>query len=222
MVKKVKNMGKWTSVAVMLTASVIWMALGDVMRAHPVPAFYLLALNGLAGLGLGYWVDRVYAASLRDDLTPAYNRRFLTRMMPSLLARSSQRNTLVSVTLIDCDDFKKINDEYGHNTGDKGLQVISLLLIGNTRRDDYVVRWGGDEFLVIAANTDYESTRLMVDRLEVQLRSMSGEMSMPLSVSAGIAVYPEDASKLEDLIGIADHRMYEDKHMRKEAASAVS
>lgn len=222
MVKNVNNMGKWTAAAVMLTASLVWMALGNVLDAHPFPAFVFLVLNGAAGFWLGSRFDRVYAASLRDDLTPAYNRRFLTRIMPALLARSSRRNMPISVTLIDCDDFKKINDEYGHHTGDQVIQGIFRLLIRSTRRDDYVVRWGGDEFLVIAAYADRASTRSLVDRLKAELRTMSKEMSMPLSVSVGTAVFPEDATRLEDLIRIADHRMYEDKHIRKDSTAAVS
>lgn len=222
MVKKLKNMGRWIGSCVMLAASGGWIWMCPSLWEHAGWTTAYLILNGLVGFGFGYWFDRVLATSLRDDLTQAYNRRFVTRMMPALLAKTSRRNASLSITLIDCDDFKKINDQCGHAVGDLVLQGVSRLLIRNIRRDDYVVRWGGDEFLVIADYADHSGTRTMMDRLESELAVLSQEMNFPLSVSVGTAVYPADATLLEDLIRIADHRMYESKHERKDPSAAVS
>jgi diguanylate cyclase (GGDEF)-like protein len=218
MVKNVKNMGKWVGPAAMLVSSLGWIGMCRTWSEHLSWTVLYGAANCIAGFGLGYWFDRVHAASLRDDLTQAYNRRFVTKMMPALLAGASRKNATVSITVIDCDDFKKINDQCGHAVGDLVLQGVSRLLINNTRDEDYVIRWGGDEFLVIADYADHSATRNMMERLGHELEILSREMNFPLSVSVGTAVYPADAGKLEDLIRIADHRMYESKHAKKEAA----
>ncbi|WP_438444903.1 GGDEF domain-containing protein [Gorillibacterium sp. sgz5001074] len=215
-------MGRWIGSGVMLAASSGWIGLCPSLWTHMERTSLYLMLNGILGFGLGYWFDRVLLTSLKDDLTQAYNRRFVTRTMPSLLAKATRRQASISITLIDCDDFKKINDQCGHAVGDLVLQGVSRLLITNIRRDDYVVRWGGDEFLVIADYADHSVTQVMMDRLEHELALLSKEMNFPLSVSVGTAVFPSDASKLEDLIRIADHRMYEKKHDAKGSPAAVS
>lgn len=202
----------------MLTTSIIWLLIGDWSLVHPGVLLWLVALHLATGFSLGLMFDRVYAASLRDDLTLSYNRRFLTRKMPALLARTKKHNNSLCVTLIDCDDFKKINDEYGHHTGDTMLQVISSFLNENIRKDDYVVRWGGDEFLVIAEHSDYTASHAMIDRLQAELKRVSAERNMPMSVSVGTAVYPQEASSLEGLLRIADHKMYDNKRKRKQTA----
>lgn len=219
MVKKLKNMGRWIGSGIMLAASFGWIGLCPSLWGHAGRTAAYLIFTGLVGFGLGYWFDRVHATSLMDDLTDSYNRRFVTRMMPALLAKTSRRGASLSITLIDCDDFKKINDQCGHAAGDLVLQGVSRLLVNNIRKDDYVVRWGGDEFLVIADYADHSGARVMMDRLEHELALLSHEMSFPLSVSVGTAVYPADASRLEDLIRIADERMYENKHLKKLPAS---
>ncbi|MDF2925577.1 MAG: diguanylate cyclase [Paenibacillaceae bacterium] len=217
-----KRMGRWAISGFMMCSSLVWLWLGLAESNH---RWLMLACGGLqvlAGFGMGMLYDRVRALSLRDDLTTAYNRRFLARAMPSLLSRLARQHRILTVTLIDCDDFKKINDQNGHHAGDIVLRGISRLLIENIRREDYVVRWGGDEFLLIANDADIASTRSIVDRLNGELATMSLSMNMPLSVSSGTAAFPEDATRLEDLIRIADQRMYHTKLMRKNLPPASS
>lgn len=212
-----KNVGRWVAAGFAAACSLIWLWLELAYSAR----FLMLCLWGiniLAAFGMGVLYDRVRALSFRDDLTPAYNRRFLTKVMPSFLAATTKKQRSLTVTLIDCDDFKKINDEHGHHTGDKVLQAIALLLSQNMRYDDYLVRWGGDEFLLIASDMEQHSVQTVLDRLNDELDSMSARMNMSLSVSAGTAAFPSDATGLEDLIRIADQRMYQSKLRRKEPA----
>lgn len=216
---QLKNMGKYTGACVMSAASAGWICLTSAWTESPFRLAAYALLNVLVGLGMGHWYDRVHAAALRDDLTKAYNRRFLTRLLPGVMAKTSRRKSTLSISIIDCDHFKKINDQYGHALGDKVLQGVSRLLIRNTRKDDYVVRMGGDEFLVIAQNANLARSRSMTDRLEQELQNLSAELNLPLSVSTGTAVYPADGARLEDLLRIADMRMYESKMMKKSSAA---
>jgi diguanylate cyclase (GGDEF)-like protein len=222
MVKKVKNMGRWAATGFMVVSALIWLRLEYPVSEHRFFMVCFWVINILAAFGLGVLYDRVRSLSLRDDLTMSYNRRFLAKAMPSLLARTSRKQSSLTITLIDCDDFKKINDENGHHTGDTVLRGISRLLIENIRQEDYLVRWGGDEFLLIASEANQTTTRTILDRLNSELGQMSTHMNVPLSVSVGTATFPSDATRLEDLIRIADHRMYQSKLMRKEAAVYTS
>lgn len=217
MVKKVKNMGRWVVAGFMAVSSLVWLRLGYAHSPHRELMLICGALNILAGYGIGLLYDRVRALSMRDDLTLAYNRRFLAKVMPSALAKLTRQRRTLTITLIDCDDFKKINDQNGHHTGDTVLRGISRLLVENTRSDDFVVRWGGDEFLLIAMGADFPATRIILDRLNSELDTMSATMNMTLSVSVGTAVFPADAMRLEELIQVADNRMYQSKLNKKHA-----
>lgn len=210
-------MGRWAAAGFMVISSLVWLRLELAAPGHRILMAGFWGTNIIAAFCMGLLYDQVRSLSLRDDLTMAYNRRFLEKVMPSLLEKTSRRGASLTVTLIDCDDFKKINDENGHHTGDTVLRGISRLLIENIRRDDYLVRWGGDEFLLIASNAEYGSTQVILDRLNNELEKMSARMKLPLSVSVGTAAFPSDASHLEELIHIADHRMYQSKLLRKEA-----
>lgn len=200
----------------MLVSSLVWLRLGFAAHGHHILMVIFGAANVLAAYCLGAIFDRVRSVSFRDDLTMAYNRRFLNQAMPALLKRTAKKRRTLTITLIDCDDFKKINDENGHHMGDTVLRSISRQLIDNIRHDDYLIRWGGDEFLLVASGAEYASTHVILDRLKNELNTMSKHMKMPLSVSVGTAVFPDDAARMEDLIRIADQRMYQSKRLRKE------
>ncbi|WP_181592942.1 GGDEF domain-containing protein [Paenibacillus sp. YN15] len=179
-----------------------------------------LSLTIIWLLGLGY--DRAMNLAVRDDLTRAYNRRFLNHYIPSLLVRAAKKGETLTLTILDCDDFKKINDENGHHTGDTVLQGIARLMIKHIRHEDLLVRLGGDEFVLITRHSTYNSTLTVIDRLRQELDILAREMNLSLSVSAGTAVFPDDGHRLEDLIRMADFRMYQSKLMRKETAAYAS
>lgn len=219
---KLSYKGRWVGLGIMLANSVVWsyfFMLVEKRGASPLFILLIYAVNGMIGYGLGALYDRVKHASLLDELTHAYNRRVLKKHVPSLLAKTARRRSCLSVTLIDCDNFKRINDHYGHAAGDTVLKNISSLLMQNTRSNDLVVRWGGDEFLIIARDADQDKTEKMMRRLGFQLEELSGQLNIELSVSVGTAVYPTDADRMEQLIQIADRNMYHLKSVRKETAT---
>ena len=108
---------------------------------------------------MGFWAglqfDKARFLSERDLLTGMYNRRFVTNTFKQLASLVDRTNSQLFVLLIDCDNFKSINDCYGHNKGDQVLKKIGETLIETTRKSDIVARWGGDEFLIMGHYKDH-------------------------------------------------------------------
>ncbi|VBB07395.1 nucleotide cyclase [Lucifera butyrica] len=157
-------------------------------------------------LGKQYDKEKYYAE--RDALTGLYNRRFIDNVFPMFLAQMDRRNAKLSITILDCDNFKAINDHFGHKKGDLVLKGLSTILSAGIRKSDIAVRWGGDEFLIIAPYADKKDMGVILTRLKNELQELSKRLQIEISVSAGVAVYPDDAKNLDDLITLADIAMY--------------
>lgn len=171
-----------------------------------VSAFYLFF-----GWRLGKQYDKVKYLSEKDLLTESYNRRFVMDIFPKLMSLSDRKMQKLIIFLIDVNDFKSINDKYDHAMGDRVLQLISSSLKKAFRDSDYIVRWGGDEFLGIFPCTDESGMNELQIRLHNELNTLSNMVSADVSVSVGYAVYPDEGNDLNDLIQIADRKMYIDK-----------
>lgn len=164
---------------------------------------------------LGYQFDKAKYLSEKDTLTGLYNRRFVSMTTPKILSRAESSNKKLTISVIDCDDFKQINDTYGHETGDLVLQRVSEILVENKRKSDIVARWGGDEFLIVSPESDLESFKLISNNIKENLNKLSKELSMNISVSIGTSVYPDDSNEQKDLLIIADRNMYHCKQKNK-------
>jgi diguanylate cyclase (GGDEF)-like protein len=171
-----------------------------------VSAFYLFI-----GWWLGKRYDKVKYLSEKDLLTECYNRRFVIDIFPKLKRLSDRKAQKLIIFLIDVDDFKSINDQFDHATGDRVLQLISSTLKKAFRDSDYIVRWGGDEFIGIFPCTDESGINELQIRLHNELNTLSNMVSEHVSVSVGYATYPDEGNELNDLIMIADRKMYSDK-----------
>lgn len=164
---------------------------------------------------LGKQYDKAKFYSEKDYLTGLYNRRFVEEILPKLLSSVDRRNEQLSISLLDCNNFKQINDSCGHKYGDLVLKNISTVLLNSARNSDIIARWGGDEFLIIAPYTDRAGTKVMLERIEKGLQELSQQTEKMISVSAGIAVYPNASRDIDDLIKIADENMYRLKSLSK-------
>lgn len=148
-----------------------------------------------------------------DHLTGAYSRQFLDIWDKSL--RSYQNN--YAVVMIDVDDFKKINDSYGHAIGDKVLQQLATTILKSIRQSDLLIRYGGDEFVIILFDIDTEVAQNLITRIENQL-ILSEPDSIQIKISYGISLLTKNHD-LKDSLNQADNKMYQVKNAKKATAS---
>jgi diguanylate cyclase (GGDEF)-like protein/putative nucleotidyltransferase with HDIG domain len=159
--------------------------------------------------------ERTQEQAFKDGLTGLANPRALQFQVARELARARRTSSPFSLILLDLDNFKTINDENGHLTGDRALQEVAKVLQQNTRPYDTCIRYGGDEFVILLpscgpAEAD-EHRRRVQDAVDaIDLRADDGR-EIALHVSAGASVFPEDGDTYERLLARADRRMYRNK-----------
>ncbi len=153
-----------------------------------------------------------------DGLTGVYNHSFFHDLLDTEISRSDRYKYNFSLLMIDIDDFKTVNDNYGHQAGDTILKELSLIFESLVRKTDSVARYGGEEFAIILSLTSKEQGRQFADRIVngIATSKVKGiPSSETLTISAGLAGYPDDASTQETLIERADEALYKAKSMGK-------
>lgn len=173
----------------------------------------------------GFW-----ALSREDALTGVGNYRALVERMEEEIARHSRRGRQFSIVLLDLDNFKRINDEFGHLQGDRVLAEVARAMREAVRAEDSVYRQGGDEFAVIAPETDAAAIQPIVDRLRERVATGSEGMDLAgndapgfqLGIGTGVASFPADGSTVNELLGMADIRLLEGKRDRRGNGYAIS
>lgn len=151
--------------------------------------------------------------SILDDLTKLSNRRHLNRMLGEEMKRSNRFKRPMAFIMMDIDRFKEYNDTFGHVPGDTILKELAQLLLSNVREIDFVSRYGGDEFCILLPETDADDGIQQAERIRdlVDAYPFEGQESVPgenLTVSVGVAVYPEDARSKVKIIEYADRALY--------------
>ncbi len=142
-----------------------------------------------------------------DDLTGIYNRRYFIKQLQRQLNEADKNRIPLSIALIDLDHFKNVNDTYGHAQGDSLLKEFAEYLRNSLRQNDMAFRYGGDEFVCLLYNTDYEQGLKFVQRLIDGCRSREFAR-MRVTLSIGIASFPEQGDDPETLFNIADQNLY--------------
>ncbi|MCP4995238.1 MAG: GGDEF domain-containing protein [Gammaproteobacteria bacterium] len=160
--------------------------------------------------------EKLRYQAAHDPLTGLYNRSMLEQRLADEVSRATRYESNFSLFMLDIDHFKKVNDTHGHLVGDNVLCNISKLLDGVIRNSDYIARYGGEEFVVILPETAITKAEELAERLrsKVEAYSMSTEDNKPLNltVSIGIATFPDHAQTPEELIKSADTAMYRAKN----------
>lgn len=152
--------------------------------------------------------------SIRDPLTNLYNRRYLEDSLRREFAHAARDHYPVSIIMADIDHFKKVNDTYGHTVGDVVLQKLSGLFISSFRVEDIVCRYGGEEFIVVMPGTTAETAFLRTENFRQVVESTLmdiAEKKVSITISAGVAVFPENGDTVDGVIKKADQALYQAK-----------
>ena len=162
-----------------------------------------------------YWVIRsrkkFEAMALTDKLTGLYNRYKFYQMAQAELERAKRNKRPLSIILFDIDHFKKINDTYGHDIGDMVLQEIAQLIQKNIRRYDTLFRWGGEEFLILAPESDIHSSYQLAEKLRTLVASHSFKEVGNVTISLGVAQMNQADKDIDEVIKRADNALYASK-----------
>ncbi len=161
-----------------------------------------------------------------DPITDSYNRNYLKKFIKGEEERSRRYNHNIGLIMIDIDHFKEFNDRFGHNVGDEILKSVAIFLNSQLRNIDKVIRYGGDEFLIVLPEAK-EDLNTIKERLKENfnikgMRELDIKTDFPLSLSIGTALWiPDKKESIDDIINLADKRMYESKTAKKKELSAV-
>jgi diguanylate cyclase (GGDEF)-like protein len=162
--------------------------------------------------------ERLRQISITDDLTQAYNRRYFVEMAERALVTAKRYGDSFSIVMFDIDDFKRVNDTYGHASGDKVLITISELCRATIRGTDVFARYGGEEFAFLVPRCSPEDLMKFAERIRIKLseaRVMYGSASIPFTVSIGTATYNSEISDIDTLLLRADTALYTAKRQGK-------
>lgn len=158
-------------------------------------------------------IAKLQAHASSDFLTGVYNRYFFDEFIHKEIARASRQKLSFSLALLDINDFKHVNDTYGHQKGDAVLESIATTIRNMLREQDIPCRYGGDEFICILPNTSYFHALGTTERIRRKINDLSGPLGLELrlSIAYGLATYPWDGQEPEELIQACDRRLYEQK-----------
>ncbi len=166
--------------------------------------------------------QRIHELSITDGLTGLYNRRFMNTRLEQEWARCQRQKWPLSILLCDIDNFKAVNDNYGHDKGDLVIKEVAEVFRDGTRKEDLVARYGGEEFVAVLVNTGSEEAMHLAQRICDAARERDYPwMDRGATLSIGVATFPEvDARSFEDLMQAADQAMYQAKTNGKDRVIA--
>ncbi|HZP00970.1 MAG TPA: GGDEF domain-containing protein [Terriglobia bacterium] len=165
-----------------------------------------------------------YSASMMDALTNVFNRRFLRELLQTEISRAERNNRPVVLLMCDLDNFKVVNDRYGHLMGDHVLLQVANILKACVRGSDTIIRYGGDEFLLLLPETDEAGAEIVRRRIYESVEAWNRENrigDIPISISVGLYTHVHGQSVEQDLAE-ADARMYATKQASQPRAARAS
>lgn len=148
--------------------------------------------------------------SIRDSLTNLYNHQYINEVLENILLEMPEKDENLCLMMLDIDYFKLVNDQFGHQSGDNVLTIISDLLEQNTRSNDYIGRYGGEEFIVVLPDTDIDEAYQIAENIRQSIDDYDfGLDNFKISISTGVVQYAGE--KADELINRADKLLYQAK-----------
>ena len=161
--------------------------------------------------------ESLRSQSIRDPLTALFNRRFMEESLDRELARATRHESTIGLIILDLDNFKRFNDEFGHRAGDTALIEIGSLLRDSIRTEDVACRYGGEEFAVIMPGAPLEATTRRAEAIleavrAISVRDIGGKIRGPVTASAGISHFPDHGATRDALVEAADIALFAAKN----------
>jgi len=202
--------GRRGAIAIAIIASLIWLT-ADVASGHnyghPLTTLWEL----LVRIGM-FLVQGLLLVALHNAL----NRE--RKQLRHDLSLAQRQNTPITVVFLDVDDFKAVNDKFGHHEGDRVLRITGRILRDSTRNMDTVARLGGDEFVLVFPNTDMHGAEDVITKIRHDLRLALAVTTLPVTFSIGAITFPDAPLNMDEALKAADDLMYEAKRRGKDAA----
>lgn len=188
------------------------------VESAKIPFLSMLASQFALSLRRARLYHFIQEMAITDSLTGLYTRRYAYERLKEEYVRSKSQGLALSFLMIDVDDFKRCNDNFGHLAGDAVLCEVAERIKGGIREVDMAARFGGEEFMVFAPAASRESAVLIAERIRSNIAASpirAYDETLMITVSIGLATYPGDASSTEDLAGRADLALYQAKKAGK-------
>lgn len=164
-------------------------------------------------------IEKLNKLVITDELTECYNRRYINERFPLEIKESKRKNEKLTIVLMDIDNFKKINDKYGHQSGNYVLKEIGKIVKSNIRKEyDWVSRYGGEEFLIVFKNIDTENFIKSTEKIRKSIEEhkfIYNGVEIKLTASFGVAELSDKIDEMDMLIAEADKKLYKAKELGK-------
>lgn len=169
--------------------------------------------------------EKLSEQATRDPLTGLYNRRYLADTIQRELARARREKTPISVAIMDLDDFKNINDTFGHKGGDAVLMAIAELFLSHMRASDIVCRYGGEEFTILMPNASINTAAGRMENLRKEIEAkpiIYNDKKIHVTISIGVASFPDHGEDDESILWAADNMLYQSKRNGRNQVSVAN
>jgi diguanylate cyclase (GGDEF)-like protein len=217
--------GRWAGVLISTASAMTWFA-ADWLSAAVYSHFAIPYWNAIVFFGFFLVITFILSAlktallhekelARTDDLTGVANRRAFFELADREVNRAGRYNRPFSMAYMDIDDFKLVNDLFGHSTGDNLLRSVTRIIKNNIRTTDTIARLGGDEFAILLPETEAEAARVVIGKVQKNLSEVMEKNGWPVTFSIGVVTHIRPPNNLDELIKKADALMYSAKNSGK-------
>lgn len=205
-----KNLGY-----LLLYAGIFLVIVGFIFTECSLPLCLMVLGSFITSGGIGLIVRSIKNTAIKDFLTGLYTRTyFYNEWLPKEIKRQKREKGQITFMIMDLDNFKTINDNYGHKFGDKILKKVAKVLIDSIRSTDIAVRYGGDELLLAFPGVSKKEAKKILKRITENLKKIEVADSLVLTVSTGMSIW-SPGEEIEKSIEEADSKMYKIKNFKK-------
>jgi len=217
--------GKQAGIAISLMSGIAWFV-ADVLTAPADVSDAIPYLNLVTKLGfflvvnftissLKVSLEREREMARTDYLTRVANSRYFAEIASNEIKRAGRYFHPFTVAYLDIDDFKSVNDRWGHSTGDQLLALVADTIRSNIRATDSIARLGGDEFVFLLPETGYDAASVVIQKVHQSLQAAMGRKGWPVTFSIGVVTFRTPPDSVDGMIRVADAFMYSVKHSGK-------